>query len=841
MNGPGRRLAVRFAGRELRSGVRGFRIFLACLAVGVAALAAAGSTAAAFRHGLASQSRAILGGDVSASVGERRFTAGELAAFAGLGRTTDALAVRAMAAGPGGDRRLADVRGVDAAFPLAGAVKLEGAASLAAALAGAGGLPGAAVDPRLLERLHLRVGDGFTIGDVRFVVGARLVSEPDTLGRGFALGGAVLVQRAVLERSGLIQPGDLFGETVRVALRPGVSLGAALARLQPVAEAGVRIRDRSDAAGGLRRLIGQVEFFLGFIGLAALLAGGLGVSTAVGAYLETRRDSIAILKALGAPGAVVRDIYLLQVGALALLGVGIGLAVGAASPFLLGALAGPNLKVPVLFAVYPWPLVEAAAFGVMAAAAFGLGPLARARATPPSALFRRDAGPRAGFGVERVWQGLAVSGLAVLTVVTAPTFLVAGGMMAAIVAAFGLLVLIGRGAVALAARGRGFARGAVRLGLANLGGPSSAARVSTPAIGLGVALLATLLLIQSSILAAVREAAPRAAPTLVLTGIAEADGRTLDGVMAGAMGTPLSVDRYRRTPFVTGRIVGVRGGGIPARVRPGGRWAFDQDIGMTVLDAAPADADVTAGRWWKAGYSGGAEIAIADVIARAAGLKVGDEVTVSILGREIETHIAALRAVAFGRFGTSVPVVLDPAALAGAHLRQVAIARTSVVEDGVILRALGRVLPDVTVISVREQLQAIAGVFGQLAWATRGAAGVTALAGLLVLVGAIASTSRARAREAAILKVLGASRRQILVAYLVEYGAVGVVAASSGLLVGVACAWPVVGAVLHTPWRLEPGALGMLLVVCAAVCAGAGLVGAGAALAARPAPVLRGS
>ena len=840
MTGAGWPLAWRFAARELRSGVRGFRIFLACLALGVAALAAAGSTAAAFRHGLASQSRTILGGDVSVSVEGRRFTAVEHATFAALGRLTDSLGVRAMAAGADGERRLAEVRGVDAAFPLAGAVTLDGAATLPAALAGHDGVPGAAVDPRLLERLHLRVGQVFTVGDLRFVVGARLVSEPDTLGRGFALGGAVLVARPVLERSGLIAAGDLFGETTRIALRPGLTLQAALDRLRPVEAHGVRVRDRRDAAGGLRRLIGQVEFFLGFIGLAALLAGGLGVSTAVDAYLDTRRSSIAVLKALGAAGGTVRDVYLLQVGALASLGVLIGLAAGAASPFVLGAIAGHRLPIPVLFAVYPAPLLEAAAFGLMAAAAFGLGPLARARQTPPSALFRQDAGPRAGFGVERAWQAVAVAGLAVLTVVTAPTAPVAGGMMVAIAVAFVLLVGVGRIAVVAAARGRRFAHGSARLGLANLGGPGSAARVSTPAIGLGVALLTTLLLIQSSILAAVRDAAPRAAPTLVMTGIPETGGAALDALMVAAMGAPLGADRYRRTPFATGRIVGVRGGGNPTDVRAGERWAFDQDIGVTALAEAPPDADVVRGRWWPAGYAGGPEIAIASSIARAAGLRVGDEVTLSILGRELETHIAALRAVEFGRFGASFPVVLDPAALAGAHLREVALARTTVGEDDGIVRAVGRVLPDVTVISVREQLQSIAGVFGQLAWATSGAAGVTALAGLLVLVGAIASTSRARAREAAILKVLGASRGQILGAYLVEYGAVGVIAALSGVIVGVACAWPVVTAVLHTPWRLESGALAVLLVACAAVCAVAGLVGAAAALVARPAPVLRG-
>ncbi len=834
-------LTWRFALRELRAGVRGFRILLACLAVGVAALAAAGSTAAAFRHGLALQSRAILGGDIAANVDERRFTAAERAAFRGVGATTEALHVRAMAEGRTGARRLAEVRGVDGAYPLAGTVKLAGAPDLAAALRTEAGLPGAVVDPRLLDRLHLRVGDAIRIGDTSFAVRAALVSEPDTLGRGFALGGAILVSLPVLEASGLIEPGDLFGDAVKIALRPGETLAAALDRLRPAAAAGVQIRDRRDAAGGLRQVIAQVEFFLGFIGLASLLAGGVGVSTAVAAYLETRRPSIAILKALGAPGAEVRNIYLLQIGALAGLGIGIGLAIGAASPFVLGALAGPALPIPILFAIYPAPLLEAGAFGLLAAAAFGLGPLARARATPPAALFRGDATGRTTFGPERVGQALAAAGLAVLAVATAPTPGLAAAMIGAIALAFGLLRVVGAGAVHLARTARPRTSGAARLGLANLGGPGSAARVATPAIGLGVALLAALIVVQGSILAAVRDAAPRAAPTLILTGIAEADGPAVDAIIERATGRPLSPDLYRREPFATGRITALRGAPIDmTRIQARERWAFDHDIGITTIPRPPPDADVTAGAWWPADYAGAPALIMADRIARAAGLRVGDHVTVSILGRDLDTRIAALRHVEFGRFGASVPLILDPAALRGAHLRQVAIARTTAAADAVILRALGERLPDVTVISVREQLAQVATIFGQLAWATTGAAGVTALSGLLVLIGAVAATSRARVREAAILKVLGASRVQILGAYLVEYGAVGLAAGTCGLLVGVACAWPVVTAVLHTPWPEEEGGLSLLLIGCVAMCAAAGLVGAADALLRPPAAVLRG-
>ena len=198
-------------------------------------------------------------------------------------------------------------------------------------------------------------------------------------------------------------------------------------------DSGFRVRGRNEAAAGLGRLIDQLEFFLGFIGLAALLAGGLGVSSAVSTYLEARKPSIAVLKALGADGALIRNLYLIQVGVLALLGVAIGLVIGAVSPFVLGWISRNRLPVPALFALYPLPLVKAGLFGLMAAAAFSLLPLARARTTPPSSLFRRDLAGRVDFGLETIGLAFAVTGLIGLILITAPSPLVAGVMIAGVI------------------------------------------------------------------------------------------------------------------------------------------------------------------------------------------------------------------------------------------------------------------------------------------------------------------------------------------------------------------------------------------------------------------------
>ncbi|HUO21305.1 MAG TPA: FtsX-like permease family protein [Caulobacteraceae bacterium] len=836
-------LSLRLAARELRGGVRGFRIFLACLAVGVAAIAAAGSTGEAFRRGLASESRDILGGDLAVSA-TRNFTPAERQAFERLGKVSYAAGVNVMVQAPSGLRRLADLRGVDGLYPLAGTLELTGAdgrpTSLAKATAPVGGVPGAAVEQAMLDRLNLKLGDRFLAGDQTFVATAVLGAEPDRLSRGFQLGLRVLTGLPAVKGAGLLDSGLRLATAARIAIAPGQDprpLRAALR--QRFGQGGLRVRDRYDASPGVRDLIGRLEYFLSFIGLASLLAGGLGVSGAVGAYLEARTPSIAVLKALGAEGALIRNLYLAQIAVLAGLGVGLGVAIGAAAPFLLSAIAGKSLPVPALFAVYPAPLLRAAAFGVLSAGAFSLMPLARARATPPAALFRRDLGGRATFGSEAVGAGLCAIGLAATAVVTAPSALVAAIMIGAVAAAFVLLWLMGRAGASLAGRLRAGTRGPVRLGLANLAGPHSAARSAAPSVGLGVALLAAVVLIQSALLAQVREVAPKTAPALVLTEIPADRPGAFDAAVAQVLG-PLGPANYLRMPMFTGRITALNGQAVERdRIDPSQRWAFDNDISMSAAPSEPTNAGRGKGRWWTAAYAGQPLVAISDDMARAGRLKLGDRMTVQALGRPIDASVAVIRPVDVGGFGPGFEVILDQQALSGAALRQVAIVKTDKAGEARLTAALGHAYPGVNVISVREQLEQAAALFDKLALAVRSAAAVAGLAGVLVLAGAIAAGASTRAREAALLKVLGAARVQVLGAYALEYGAVGLIAGTAGVALGAAAAWPVVVKVFQARWSVDWGGVFALVGAAMLLACGGGLVAAALALAQRPAPALR--
>ena len=838
-------LSFRFALRELRGGVRGFRVFLACLALGVAAIAAAGSTAEAFREGLASQAREILGGDIAVSIGERRFTDAERQTMAGNGQVAYAVASQAMAQTASGERRLVDLRGVGTNYPLAGKVDLAGGMPLSQALAPVGDAQGVAVEKTLLDRLGLKLGERFLVGNVPMVAKAVLIAEPDRLSRGFALGPRVLTRIDVVEAGGFISPGLPFGETARIALTAGRSPDAVKSALKKSLHAGpdgadLRVRDRNEATPGIHRLIDQLEYFLGFIGLASLVAGGLGVSTAVSAYIEERTPSIATLKALGADGPLVRNIYLLQVGFLAVIGVGIGLLIGGAAPLMLGEWAKASLPIPALFDIYPWPLAKAAAFGLLAAAAFSLGPLARVRSTPPASLFRGEQSFRPQPGPELAAAILASLMLAGLAVLTAPSAITAGVMIGGLAFGFAILWALGVAAASGAGHVRGLVRGTLRMALANLAGPRSAARTAAPAIGLGVALIAAVVLIQSSLLAEVTDVAPRTAPSLVFTQIPGALGEAFDAAVAHALGRPLKAKDYLRFPFATGRITRVRGQVVDRqRIDPADRWAYDNDITLSAIGAEPGNAGIVEGRWWPAGYHGAPLAALSSDAARGEKLKVGDTITVQVLGRDVEARVAVLRKVDLGGFGASFPIVLDADSLAGAELFNVAIARASPDEERRVTRALGGQFPQVNVISVREQLESADALFSRLALAVRAAAAVAALAGLLVLAGAIAAGARTRAREAAVLKVLGATRPQILALYLIEYGAVGMIAGLAGVALGYAASWPIVVKVFETAWSVDWAGVAVLIIGAAGLATIGGLLAALAVLSRRPAPILR--
>ena len=416
-------VALRIAGRELRGGLRGFRIFLACLALGVAAIAAVGSVREAIQEGLSREGATILGGDAEMSFTYRFASDAERAHMDRIAEeVSETVDFRSMViVDPEGEpeRALTQVRGVDGAYPLYGEVVLDPAMPLSEALA-TETLPGIVMQRLLVDRLALGIGDTVRLGTQDFELRAVLENEPDGAAGGFALGPRSIVRLDALERSGLLAPGTLFDTQYRLALPEDANLPALEAEAEArFADTGMRWRDARNGAPGVQEFVDRIGAFLVLVGLAGLAVGGIGVSAAVRAYLDGKIATIATLKTLGAEGRTIFTVYFAQICLLTLVGVGIGLVLGAIMPLALAPFIEARLPVPIAVSVYPAPLAEAALYGLLTALIFTLWPLARTQQVRAAALYRDASGPsrslpRAGYLLVIVLLAVALVGFAVL-------------------------------------------------------------------------------------------------------------------------------------------------------------------------------------------------------------------------------------------------------------------------------------------------------------------------------------------------------------------------------------------------------------------------------------------
>ena len=831
-------LAARLARRELRGGLARFRIFLLCLALGVAAIAGVGMLRSAIEAGLQGQGAILLGGDAELRFAYRFATADERAWMDAHAQAVSGIVDFRSMVVVGDDRSLAQVKAVDDAYPLIGAPGLD-QGTLAAALAVQDGVPGAVMERVLADRLALKVGDRFKLGLQEFRLGAMLLRESDSAAGGFSLGPWVIVRTVDMAKSGLIGPGTIYETDYRLALAPGTDLAA----LQTAAEAqfrdaGMRWTDSRHAAPGVERFIDRIGSFLILVGLAGLAVGGVGVASAVRAYLDGKTATIATLKVLGAEGGLVFRIYLLQITVLAVLGVAFGLVLGAGVPLLAAPLISAVLPFPAAFGLYPLPLVEAAFYGVVTAFLFTLWPLSQAVRQRAAALYRGAQGrvwPRwTHLAAMAVLAGLLIGGAVVFSGTVGLALWTTGGVMAALLVlaltAFGLQWLARR-----VARGRWLqGRVAWRLALAAIGGPRAEALPVILSLGLGLSVLATVGQIDSNLRSAIERDLPKRAPSFFFIDLQDDQ---LAGYAARLAGDA-AVSRVETAPMLRGIITQING--RPARDVVGDHWVVTGDRGITFSDAPPEGTKVTAGAWWPAGYSGPAQVSFAEEEAREMGLPLGTKLVVNILGRDIEATITSFRKVDFSNAGMGFVMAIDPAAVAGAPHTSISTVYAEPAAEAAILRDLSRKYPNITAIAVKEAIGRVAEGLQAIATATAWAAAATLVTGFVVLIGAAAAGESGRTYEAAVLKVLGASRGRILASFALRAALMGAAAGLVALAVGAAAGWAVMRFVMETAYQFEW--LSALAIILGGVLATllAGLVFAWRPLAARPAQVLRG-
>jgi len=843
---PGWLLSLRLALRDLRGGVKGFRVFIACLALGVAAIGGVNSLSRGLQEGLSREGGRILGGDVAFSLQHRPAPPEQMAFLEARGRVSTAATLRVMARAPDGNATLAELKAVDSLYPLSGTVLTEPALPLAQALAPDGGAFGAVADPALMARLGLTIGDHLRVGTADLVVRASLVEEPDVLSSGFRFGPRLLVSRAALDATGLIQPGSLVRWSHRVALPPGQASLAdahALAEAAQAAfpDAGWQVRTRDHASDRLASNVERFTQFLAIVGLTALAVGGVGVANAVNFYVARKRPVIATLKCLGATGGRVFTIHLLQVLALAAVGIALGLVVAAAIPFATSALFAAILPLPLHPALYPSALGLAALYGVLVALVFALWPLGRAHDVPVSALYRDHLDPDTRR--PRLRYALAafavVAGLIALAIFTAYDRKIALVFLGAIAASFVLLRLVALGIMALAARlprPRGVE---LRLALANMHRPGALTPSVVLSLGLGLALLVTLTLIDSSVRRQLTSALPANAPSFFFVDIPRAEGNAFAAFLkAQAPGAQIE-----RVPMLRGRITELHG--VPAeKIDPGeAAWVLRGDRGITQSATIPEGSRVVAGTWWAPDHTGDNLVSFEADLARELGLKVGDTIRVNVLGRDVEARVAALRKVDWESLGINFVMVFSPNTFAGAPYQYIATLKypdeaTPQQELG-LLRTVAQAFPDVVVVRVKDALATIQDLLGNLALGIRAASGITLLASILVLAGALAAGHRHRLYDAVMLKTLGATRQRVMSAFALEYFLIGAATALFGLAAGTIAAWVVAEQVMDIGFAWDSAAalgaaLGALVLT-----VGLGLAGTWRLLGARPAAVLR--
>lgn len=837
-------LAARFALRELRGGLKGFRVFLACLALGVAAIAGVGSLASAIEAGLKADGRLLLGGDVDIQVTHQPISETELSWLQdNADRVSQVVQMRAMAIrADGEDRRLVELKAVDDAYPLYGSLTLSEGASLEALRVEDGPVWPMIAAPQLAERLSLSDGDRVTIGEATFALSGIVRDEPDRSTQAFNLGPRILIPLAALPATELEQPGSLIRYHYRIALAPDTDVGAWIGQLRErFPDAAWRIRALDDAAPNIQRFVDRVGLFMTLVGLTALLVGGVGVGNAVRAFLTQRTPTIATLKCLGAPSATIFAVYLIQVGILALAGIAIGLLLGGLGPSLAIPLIGDKLPVEARTGFYPLPLLLAAGFGLLTTLVFALWPLARASSVPAATLFRDmlnpvTARPGPKMAAALVLCSLGLIGLAVLSA-DQPiiAFAFVGGAVATLLA----FRLAAWGAMALAKRLPRPRDSRVALALANLHRPGAPTGGVVVSLGLGLTVLIAVAMIEGNLSRQVSDTFRGEAPGYYFIDIQPDQIGEFRALMDDFEG----VDRYETVPMLRGRIVALDG--VPVEEiepHPEVAWMLRGDRGITWSARPPGEgSEVVRGDWWDVDYADPSRTLVS-FDAEAAeyfGLELGDTLTVNVLGREVTAEIANLREIDWTTLGINFIMIFSPGLIQSAPQMHLATAYLDPEREVALERAVTDAFPNVSAIRVKEVLEGVEQILQDLSAAVTAIAAIAIAAGVLVLAGAVAAGHSRRIYESVVLKVLGATRKDVLIAYLMEFGLLGLATAVIAGLVGGAAAFVVIEVVMQAEWIFVPEAALLTVAVALAATVSLGFAGTWAALGRKAAPLLR--
>ncbi|MBU6475869.1 MAG: FtsX-like permease family protein, partial [Alphaproteobacteria bacterium] len=678
-------LPLIYARRDMRAGLKGFYIFLACLVLGVGAIASIQSLSRGLVESLHHDGRFILGGDIAlrtvytpAPPEQVRYLHDH------VGPMTTVIETRSMARTTDGKRStLVNLKAVGVFYPLYGALKIVDEKGdiiktrsmqdliLQNVVGGReNGIWGALVDSGVLARLHLHLGDWITVGKQRFQIHGIIAREPDRAADvSLAIAPSMIISDAAFPSTGLDTLGSQVYYDYKVIV-PGIRTFADVRKVEKKIEnrfphAAWQGRDFLTAAPRLNHLVDILTLFLTLIGLTTLLVGGVGISNAVRSFLETKLPNIATMKCLGAPDKFVFRVYTLQVFFLATFGIALGLGAGVFVSKLAGSFLTAKLNLTDQVQIYPAALLLAAAFGYLTTFCFSLWPVGRAVRVAPTDLFRDLVAPKDQRPALNVilWTVIAAQALALLTIGTSSDPHLVVWFVAGAIATFALFY--GYAALMKGAAKRVHVPAApeLRMALANLHRPGNISSSVILSLGLGLTVLVAVALVRFNFIRLITDDISASAPTFFFLDVQQ-DQRAAFAKMVESFPTAHDL---KMLPSFRGRVIAVNGVAAAKALKDqNDAWVINSDRGFSYTSALPAHSQVVKGKWWPADYKGPPLVSISTEVAQAFDIGVGDKITVNIFGEDMTATVANVRKIDWASFTMNFAITFAPGVLESA-------------------------------------------------------------------------------------------------------------------------------------------------------------------------------
>lgn len=869
---------LRLAWRESRTARRRLALYMSSIAFGVAALVAIDSFALNVTRSIREQSRTLMGGDMELQA-QAAFPAVvdtliDSLSLHGVKNARLTNFVSMALAEKSGGTRLVQVRAVSPGYPFYGGIDTDPATAWQRVHEDALVF----VDPSLLIAIDAKVGDQLRLGMQVFTIAGTLKNAPGDAGISSVIGPRVYFSDRWLERTQLlsfgsraersiilqlpprlaseaeaatikrdlrrrIDPKQALREEAREKARGGARTNAqtdtradAQADTQAETQAGaetdtptgavpqtrVRIRTVAESEADFTDAVLQLADFLSIIGLIALLLGGIGVASGINAFVNSKIDTVAILRCLGATSKQVLAIYVVQAAVMGLVGATVGVLLGLTVQFLLPDIIGGFLPFDVHITLEIKPLLMGLATGVWVALVFALRPLLALRRISPLQAIRRNADQAA---LPKEWKDPARLAVDLLLVASIGAIVVEriGSVTDGIGVMIGMAIAIGvlwASATALISIARRAVRPSwpfpIRQGVANLYRPANQTRAVTLVLGFGAFLLSTVYLVHSNVLGRVNAGLEGASGNLLFFDVQGDQATSIDSI--------LNSHSYRvvqETPIVTMRLESVARQGSDIRLADTtlARAArlMRREFRSTYRDSLTVSETLISGKRFPSASELQLErtknpnapflLSLEESVARDLAVGLGDTLTWNVQGVSIRTVVSNTRSVNWGRFSTNFFAVFEPAALSNAPQQHVIIADIPTAEGlAGIQRDVVRRFPNVSSLDLTVIRETIATIVSRVSMAIRFLGLFSLGMGIPVLFSAVSATRGARLRECVLLRTLGASRVQILQVLTSEYAVLGGLGALTGMCLSFGGAWALTHFVFRTSFNpaLQP-------------------------------------